>query len=114
MTSSFFDSLGALVQADGVLFRLWAPNASSVDLVLENDATTHPLASVGNGYFEGFVADLGAGARYRFRKDGADLFPIHLRQREFIRIDRSRVVVGGQAYCASIGRAHAYAPMDLM
>jgi maltooligosyltrehalose trehalohydrolase len=53
-------------------FRLWAPKAQRVDLVLEDSAaknsspTYHALEAEEGGYFSG-AANAGAGARYRFR-----------------------------------------------
>jgi maltooligosyltrehalose trehalohydrolase len=39
------------------------------------DAARHPLAGEGGGVYGATVADLGAGARYRFALDGGDPFP---------------------------------------
>jgi len=56
---------------DQVHFRLWAPKAQRVDLVLEDSAaktpkqTFHSLEAEEGGYFSG-TANAGAGARYRF------------------------------------------------
>src|SRR5215471_9525027 len=53
-------------------FRIWAPKAQHVDLVLEDSAaknsspTYHGLEAEEGGYFSG-AANAGAGARYRFR-----------------------------------------------
>ena len=60
-------------------FRVWAPKARTVNLVLEEDAdptskrTFQRLTREGNGYFSG-TANVGAGARYRFRLDQSDNF----------------------------------------
>jgi maltooligosyltrehalose trehalohydrolase len=60
-------------------FRLWAPKAKSVDVVLEESAahqanrSFHPLAAEKDGYFSG-AAEAGAGQRYRFRVDGGEHF----------------------------------------
>jgi len=60
-------------------FRVWAPKAQSVDVVLEESAaknvprTFHPLNREENGYFSGSAA-AGAGACYRFRVDGSEHF----------------------------------------
>ncbi len=67
-------ALGALVQPDGVLFRLWAPEAKQVALLLETDGRALPMQA-DQGYFECHVAGLEAGARYRFAADGADPLP---------------------------------------
>src|SRR5438067_6267530 len=55
-------------------FRLWAPKAKQVDVVLEENAeknakrTFHSLAREEGGYFSG-TANAGAGSNYRFRID---------------------------------------------
>src|ERR1700737_499444 len=60
-------------------FRLWAPKAQHVDLVLEESAeknarrSFHPLDAEGGGYFSG-VAAIGAGELYRFRVNKAEHF----------------------------------------
>jgi maltooligosyltrehalose trehalohydrolase len=56
----------------GVHFRVWAPRARHVEVVLEMkpDAPL-ALAAEADGYFSGLVADVGAGTRYSFRLDGA-------------------------------------------
>ena len=58
---------GAKPGKDGTSFRLWAPTARRVDLVLEKQ----PLAMRrgGNGWFSLDVANAGAGARYKLRID---------------------------------------------
>src|SRR6267378_935724 len=60
-----------LIGPDKVHFRVWAPKAGRVDLVLEHNAaknprqTFHSLEAEEGGYFSG-TANAGAGARYRF------------------------------------------------
>jgi maltooligosyltrehalose trehalohydrolase len=60
-------------------FRVWAPKAQHVDLVLEESAaknakrTFHPLEAEESGYFSG-VANIGADACYRFRVNNAENF----------------------------------------
>src|SRR5690606_13357327 len=56
---------GALPEGGGTRFRVWAPKASRVDLVLEGEDRTLPLEAAGNGTFERFVEGVGAGTRYR-------------------------------------------------
>jgi maltooligosyltrehalose trehalohydrolase len=64
-----------LIGADEVHFRVWAPKAHDVDLVLEESAVKdakrsfHPLTREEGGYFSGAVS-AGPGALYRFRIDG--------------------------------------------
>src|SRR5713101_2528260 len=63
-----------LIGADETHFRVWAPKAKHVDLVIEENAaknakrTFHPLEPEEDGYFSG-AARVGAGACYRFRVD---------------------------------------------
>jgi maltooligosyltrehalose trehalohydrolase len=60
-------------------FRIWAPKARHLDLVLEESATQdtkrtfHPLETEEDGYFSG-AANVGAGACYRFRVNKAEDF----------------------------------------
>ena len=60
-------------------FRVWAPKAKNVDLVLESGAEKnaernfHPLTREDGGYFSG-TAEAGAGALYRFRINDAENF----------------------------------------
>lgn len=60
-------------------FRLWAPKAKHVDLVLEESQernakrTFHPLEPEEGGYFSG-IAQAGAGTLYRFRVNQAEHF----------------------------------------
>ena len=58
---------GARLTPDGATFRLWAPAAKRVDVLLEGQR--HALASVKHGWFEIDVASAKAGTRYRFRID---------------------------------------------
>jgi maltooligosyltrehalose trehalohydrolase len=64
--------LGAILTGDGTQFRVWAPVADDVTLVLDgsegDDARSERLdmEPAGAGYFERFVDGLGPGARYRF------------------------------------------------
>ncbi|MDX1546111.1 MAG: malto-oligosyltrehalose trehalohydrolase [Rhodothermales bacterium] len=70
-------ALGALAEDGGVRFRLWAPKAGRVDLLLDG-AEPLPMARSADDTFEAFervVPGLGAGARYRYRMDGGDAFP---------------------------------------
>jgi malto-oligosyltrehalose trehalohydrolase len=62
LTSRF----GARLTPDGVSFRLWAPAARRVDLLLEKP---HPLHRDDDGWFSADIAGVKAGARYKFRID---------------------------------------------
>jgi maltooligosyltrehalose trehalohydrolase len=72
--------IGAELIAPGQThFRVWAPKAQHVDLVLEESAeknahrTFHPLTLEEGGYFSG-VAHAAAGSLYRFRLNKAEHF----------------------------------------
>jgi maltooligosyltrehalose trehalohydrolase len=72
--------IGAELTGEGVThFRVWAPKAKRLDVVLEsspeNEAkrTFHPLEAESGGYFSGIIA-ANAGAFYRFRVDEAETF----------------------------------------
>jgi maltooligosyltrehalose trehalohydrolase len=60
-----------LIGPDETHFRVWAPKARQVDVVVEDEAAktqerqSHPLMADNEGYFSGSVP-VGAGARYRF------------------------------------------------
>src|SRR6266487_3511774 len=68
-----------LIGADETHFRVWAPKAQRVDVVLEESAeknanrTFHPLQTEEDGYFSASV-QVGAGAYYRFRVNNAEHF----------------------------------------
>ncbi len=57
---------GARLTTDGASFRLWAPAAKRVDLLLD---TANPMQRGADGWFAADIADVGAGARYKFRID---------------------------------------------
>ncbi len=65
---------GAQVLPDGrVRFRLWAPAAARVDLVLESPAARQrsvPLERGADGWAELLTGEAHAGSRYRYRVDG--------------------------------------------
>jgi len=57
---------GPRLTADGALFRLWAPAAKRVDLLLEK---SHAMRRGEDGWFVADVPGVTAGARYKFRID---------------------------------------------
>lgn len=61
----------------GTRFRLWAPAARTVELVVESQParTALPMGHLGEGWFEVHLSDVGAGARYRFAIDGGARVP---------------------------------------
>ncbi|MGH7277651.1 MAG: alpha-amylase family glycosyl hydrolase, partial [Candidatus Rokuibacteriota bacterium] len=65
-----------IVKTGGVHFRVWAPHAGAVDVVLENEgrsSVTAALAPDDDGYHAGTVLEARPGSRYRFRLDGGRL-----------------------------------------
>ena len=65
---------GAAVLADGgVRFRLWAPAAKTVDLVLATKSRR--MESRGDGWYEVLDRDAAAGTLYQYRIDGKQLVP---------------------------------------
>jgi maltooligosyltrehalose trehalohydrolase len=70
-------SIGAWPEGEGVRFRVWAPEARSLEVVLHGQAgdSVHPLAKGPDGYFSGLVPGARAGDRYRYRIDGRGPFP---------------------------------------
>jgi maltooligosyltrehalose trehalohydrolase len=72
--------IGAELIGDGrTHFRVWAPKAKRLDVVLESSPedeakrTFHPLEAESGGYFSGAIA-ADAGAFYRFRVNEAEAF----------------------------------------
>ncbi len=58
---------GARLTRDGASFRLWAPAAKRVDVLLDRP---HPLTRGEDGWFSADISGTKAGARYKFRIDG--------------------------------------------
>src|SRR5882757_6419055 len=58
---------GPLLTPSGVTFRLWAPAAKSVELVL---ARVHPMQPRSDGWYTLTIEGTAAGTLYRFRIDG--------------------------------------------
>ncbi|RYE61567.1 MAG: malto-oligosyltrehalose trehalohydrolase, partial [Oxalobacteraceae bacterium] len=65
-------TFGPRLDADGTTFRLWAPGADRVDLVLDE---TVPMQKSGNGWHNQKIERAGAGTRYQFRIDGNLIVP---------------------------------------
>jgi maltooligosyltrehalose trehalohydrolase len=69
---------GAEVQPDGtVRFRLWAPAAERVDIVLDgrNGERRQPLARLADGWYELISDTAGAGTHYRYQIDAGAFVP---------------------------------------
>lgn len=73
---SWQPTLGARPQANGTHFRVWAPNARRLEVVLEGKRTGQvPLAKDTDGFFSGLLPDVRPGDLYRYRIDNAGPFP---------------------------------------
>lgn len=68
------DMLGAQVVEGGVRFRVWAPKARCVNLLLA-DGRMVSLERDSNGYFFGTTASVFAGMTYRYRLDDGNDYP---------------------------------------
>src|SRR5436309_1358251 len=58
---------GSRLTDDAVTFRLWAPAAREVELVLDR---MHPMQPRRDGWYEVTIPGARAGTRYKFRIDG--------------------------------------------
>ena len=67
--------LGAEVYNDGVRFRLWAPKAQHIEVVLDETSASYPLQREADGYFSTFIPDLPVGTLYRYRVNGGQAYP---------------------------------------
>ena len=70
-------AIGATIAQDsGTHFRVWAPNCSRVEVVLEAQGKNAELKPQSGGYFAGLVPFARVGSLYRFRLDGSTtLYP---------------------------------------
>src|SRR5262245_60321581 len=68
---------GAQLDDEGrCTWRLWAPHARSVELVLPGHAARRlAMREIGRGYFEAELAGIDEGQRYAFRLDGKEPRP---------------------------------------
>jgi len=68
--------LGAVPSESGVLFRVWAPKAHTVEVVLEEGShTAFPLEEANGGFFEGVLSTVKTGSLYRYTIDGKGPYP---------------------------------------
>ncbi len=70
-------SLGAWME-NGIRFRVWAPEAKSIELFLEGGGSSPPpipLEPSGDGFFSARVDEAKPGDRYRYRIDGDRALP---------------------------------------
>lgn len=67
---------GATIEDGATRFRLWAPGARNVSVVVSHAGIDeHPLAALDDGWFEVRIAGCVAGTRYAFRCDDAAALP---------------------------------------
>jgi len=65
---------GTKVSDFGVTFALWAPNARTADVIVDN-GIPRPMSSFGDGWHKATVMEAHDGSGYRFCIDGALLIP---------------------------------------
>jgi len=70
-----YSSLGATPEAEGTRFRVWAPSAKKVEVVLQNRDAQFALDAEADGYFSGLFRGAMVGDLYKFRLDDGDSFP---------------------------------------
>jgi maltooligosyltrehalose trehalohydrolase len=70
-------TLGALMDDDGVRFRVWAPDSHRVDVVFDRfgATVTRALEPEAGRTFSGWVPGIEEGTNYRFRLDGTRALP---------------------------------------
>ncbi|MBI4443247.1 MAG: malto-oligosyltrehalose trehalohydrolase [Acidobacteria bacterium] len=71
-------SLGAWPEDGGSRFRVWAPQAHKIEVVIEGPSGSRGdfvLDRSPDGFFEGTMPGVGAGTRYRYRLDGQGPYP---------------------------------------
>jgi maltooligosyltrehalose trehalohydrolase len=71
-------SFGAWREGQGTRFRVWAPVAETVEVVLvasDERAAVHPLARSADGCFAALLPSVGPGDLYKYRLNGQNSFP---------------------------------------
>src|SRR3954468_11689750 len=74
-TSDPSEFLGALHTSDATRFRVWAPDAKRIEVVLHGSATRLALTRSKKGYFLGEFPSPRAGALYKYSVDGEGPWP---------------------------------------
>ncbi|PDW01528.1 malto-oligosyltrehalose trehalohydrolase [Candidatus Viridilinea mediisalina] len=67
--------IGAQSEAEGTHFRVWAPRADRVEVLLPDSGAMHSLTSEEGGYFAGYVAGVGVGTHYAYCINGGAARP---------------------------------------
>ncbi len=75
--SGYLPALGATWTGTATRFRVWAPEASRLEVVVETAGgqVCHPMRPGSDGYFTTDLAGVAPGMRYRYRVDGTGPFP---------------------------------------
>ena len=68
MIQEWRPSVGAWPEPDGVHFRVWAPEAEAVELVIEGGPEPVPMRKSRDGVFAATVARARPGTRYKYRR----------------------------------------------
>jgi len=71
-------SLGAWLEGAGTRFRVWAPRARTIEVVVQRPGAEPLVATLEaspDGHFSGLIPSVKAGGRYRYRIDGMGPFP---------------------------------------
>ena len=71
-------SLGAWPTEGGVSFAVWAPDAASLEVVVEGcgrNRAAYPLEKSSDGVFRGTIPEIATGDLYRYRIDGEGPYP---------------------------------------
>src|SRR5688572_30430219 len=64
-----------LTGTNAVDFRVWAPRAHLLEVILDDSRPAVALAPEPGGYHRGVVEGVTTGARYHLRRDGGRLLP---------------------------------------
>lgn len=67
--------IGAKPCPEGTYFRVWAPIAQNVAVLIEGRNVRFPLKPEGRGYYSGTLVDVCVGDRYKFSLDEGEPFP---------------------------------------
>lgn len=74
MSGGWRATLGAVPDATGTTFRVWAPASRRVEVVLDG-GRREPLEALEGGFHQGRLPGVGPGQRYRLLLDGRGPFP---------------------------------------
>jgi len=102
-TSGFAHSMpfGAELRSDGVRFRLWAPSADRVDLLLQTGGGAEerlPLEKDKDGWFQLVTDRAGAGSAYRFALPDGPTVPDPASRHQSHDVHGPSVVIDPRAY----------------